>query len=87
MNKKNPWVAALLNLLFFGGGYVYNGKRVFLGVMLIVGWALIRAGEIPIYLTGLVFDKWLTMFIGMVILQIAFAIDGFREAKNLNLGS
>jgi hypothetical protein len=81
--KKSPLLAALLNLLFFGGGYIYNGKRVFMGVLLVVGWALISAGEVPIYLTGLMYDKWLTMFIGIGVLQISFAIDGFREAKEI----
>jgi hypothetical protein len=82
--KKNPWIAALLNLIFFGAGYIYNGKRVALGTGLFIGWALIRAGEIPIFLTHLVFDKWLIMFMGMVVLQISFAMDGYKEAKTMN---
>jgi len=82
--KKNPWVAAILNLLFFGGGYIYNGKRVGMGAALLVSWGLMRAGEIPIYLTGLVFDKWILMFCGIVILQFCLAIDAFKEAKSIN---
>jgi hypothetical protein len=31
---KKPWLAAILNLLFFGGGHIYNGKRPRLGVAL-----------------------------------------------------
>lgn len=80
---KNPWLAAILNLLFFGGGYIYNGKRTLLGVGLVIGWLLIRIGEIQIYLTNLVFDKWLIMFIGMVCLQLSFAMDAYKEAKSL----
>jgi hypothetical protein len=78
---KNPWIAAILNFLLFGAGYVYNGKRRGLGFALILGWLLIRIGEIKIYLTGLVTDKWLIMFVGLVVLQFSFASDAFREAK------
>jgi hypothetical protein len=78
---KKPWLAAILNLLFFGGGYIYNGRRTGIGCGLVLAWILIRAGEIPIYLSNLVFDKWLIMFAGIVVLQICFAIDGYKEAK------
>jgi hypothetical protein len=36
MSKKKPWIAALLNLLFWGLGYIYNGKRKVFGVMLFI---------------------------------------------------
>ena len=81
---KNPWVAAILNLLFFGGGYIYNGRRVGLGCALILSWILIRWGEIPIYLTNLVFDKWLILFAGIIVLQFSLASDAFKEAKIIN---
>jgi hypothetical protein len=81
---KKPWIAAILNLLFFGAGYIYNGKRTGFGIALIVGWILIRLGEIPIFLTHLVFEKWLVMFIGIVVLQISFATNAYNEAKGIN---
>ena len=81
MNKK-PWLAAILNLLFFGGGYIYNGRRVGLGVALVVAWILIRYGEITIYLTGLVPHQWLVLFLGLVVLMISLAWDAYREAKS-----
>jgi len=81
---KNPWVAAILNLLFFGGGYIYNGKRVGLGCALVAAWLLIRIGEIPIYLTNLVFKEWLVLFFGIVVLQLSFASDAYKEAKAIN---
>ena len=84
MEMKNPWVAAILNLVFFGGGYIYNGRRMCLGWWLVLAWILIRARRIPIYLTNLVFNRWLIMFAGLVILQISFAIDAYKEAKNMN---
>jgi hypothetical protein len=81
---KKPWISALLNLAFFGAGYLYNGERKAFGAALIASWILIRAGEIPIYLSRLVFDQWLILFFGIVILQIGLAVDGFREAKAIN---
>lgn len=81
---KHPWLAAILNLLFFGAGYIYNGKRIGIGCALVLAWLLIRGGEIPIYLTGLVFKQWLVLFLGLVVLQISLATDAYKEARNIN---
>ena len=81
---KNPWIAAILNLFLFGGGYLYNGKRKGLGVALILAWILIRWGEISIYLTGLVTAKWFILFTGLVVLMFSLATDAYREAKIIN---
>jgi hypothetical protein len=35
-SKKIPSIAAILNFFFFGLGYLYNGKRKFLGIALTV---------------------------------------------------
>ena len=84
---KNPWIAALLNLFLFGGGYIYNGKRIALGCALVAGLLLIRGGEIPIYLTHLVTGKWLVLMAGLVTVQFSLASDAFREAKAINAGA
>ncbi|MGZ3883386.1 MAG: hypothetical protein ACXVPQ_10105 [Bacteroidia bacterium] len=81
---KKPWLAAFLNLLLFGGGYIYNGKRTGLGFGLVLAWILIRIGEIQIYLTNLVFHQWLIMFGGLVVLQLSLAADAFKEAKSIS---
>jgi hypothetical protein len=81
---KNPWIAAILNLFLFGAGYIYNGKRKGLGAALILVWILVRYGEISIYLTNLVFDKWLVLFVGLVVLMFSLATDAYREAKIIN---
>lgn len=82
---KKPWLAAFLNLAFFGGGYIYNGKQKMLGAGLVLGCVLVRFGEIPIYITHLVDEKWLVLFIGLVVIQITLATDAYREAKKLNV--
>lgn len=83
---KNPWIAAVLNLFLFGGGYIYNGKRTGLGIALVIAWILIRWGEIGIFLTQLVFAKWLILFIGLTVLMFSFAYDAYREAVEINSG-
>ena len=83
MNKK-PWIAAILNLVTFGGGYIYNGKRIGFGIALVVGLVLVRAGEIPIYLTHLVFEKWIVLMAGLVVLQLTLTVDAYNEAKAIN---
>ena len=83
-NIRNPIIAALLNLLFFGLGYIYNGKRIRFGLGLVSAWVLIYASEVLIYLTHLVFDEWTLLFSGLVVLQISFAIDGYKEAQEIN---
>ena len=85
--KKNPWIAAILNLIFFGGGYIYNGKRVGLGIAMVIGLLLVRYGEITIYLTNLVFEKWIVLFSGLVFIQISLAVDAYRESKIINAQS
>ena len=81
---KKPFIAAILNFFLFGGGYIYNGRRKGLGVALIVAWVLIRYGEIAIYLTNLVFEKWLVLFVGLVVLMFSLATDAYREAVSIN---
>jgi len=81
---KNPWIAAFLNLLLFGGGYIYNGQRKGLGFALIIAWVLIRYGEITIFLTNLVFKDWLVLFTGLIVLMFSLATDAYREAKMIN---
>jgi hypothetical protein len=84
---KNPWIAFVLNLLFFGGGYLYNGKRVGVGFALILAWIVIRWGEITIFMTNLVFGKWLILFSGLILLMFTLAADAYGEAKEINEGN
>jgi hypothetical protein len=81
---KNPWLAFVLNLLLFGAGYIYNGKRKLLGFALVIAWILIRYGEITIFLTNLVFKNWLVLFVGLVVLMFSLAADAYGEAKAIN---
>ena len=86
---KKPIVAALLNFFFMGPGYIYNGKRALLGVGFTVTAILLTIVE-----QGPVFDgrglkdvsplAFGLMFIAVLLGNTMFAIDGFREAKEIN---
>lgn len=82
--KKNPIVAAVLNFILFGGGYLYNGKRTGLGLALTVGLIIIRYGEISIYLTGQNRTNWYFLMAGLFCLQVGLAADAYREAKEIS---
>jgi hypothetical protein len=78
------WAAALGNFFFMGLGYVIAvpQKRV-LGLL----WTV--AALILTYVEQVAIDKVATpnafnaMFVGVLIANTAFAIDGWREAKKL----
>ena len=81
--KKNPVIAALLNFLLFGGGYLYNGRRINLGILLTLGVVLIRYGEIMIFLSGENRTNWYFLMAGLFCLQVGLASDAYREAKSI----
>ena len=80
---KSPVGAAVLNFFTFGGGTLYVGKRTVPAVLLIVGGSLAQGVEI--YLSPLVTNAiptvWPFLIMGLVILKIGLAIDGYNEAK------
>ncbi len=89
MNKR-PWLAAVLNFFFMGPGYVYNGRRIGLGI----GWtlaaiALTVVEQAPVFSNGTSLQSaspiaFGLMFVAVLVANTCFAIDGYREAKALN---
>ena len=82
MRRKSRGLAALLNLLLPGVGYLYVGRRVGFAVLLFIGVLL---GTAEAYsddgtISGL-------EAVGGIIIAIAFAIDGWGEANRHNKGS
>lgn len=81
MSKKNPWIAAILNFFFMGPGYVYNGKRVMLGIGFTLAAVVLTYVELQVkHLDSTLY--WL-MFGSVFLMNTCFAIDGFREAKSI----
>lgn len=78
---KMPWLAAVLNFFLMGLGYVYNGRRVPLGIALTIGAALLTYVEQN--LTG---TLWAVMFCAVFLNNTFLALDGFTEAKAINAG-
>ena len=73
-------LAALLNFLMPGVGYLYVGRRVAFGVVLFLGelvtWVGVAVGEINSF--GLI------LLSGAVLLSAAFAGDAWSEATAVN---
>jgi hypothetical protein len=77
--KKNPWVAALLNLLFYGAGYLYIGKKKAFGVGLIIVAVIIGIETVLIPMDHLG-DPVGTHSVSMTAMGIVLAYDGYKMA-------
>lgn len=83
MRKRSPQIAAILNLFFWGLGYLYVGKT-FLGLCLMTSVLLILSASgivmtDPTRALGFMFLAWF-MF------GIAFAYDAYKIAKEKKNG-
>ena len=84
MNKKNPLVAAILNFLLFGGGTIYIGRRTGFGLVMTIGGTLAQAIEISVSpaFANSIPALWPFLLGGLVLMKLALAADGWREAKS-----
>lgn len=82
MKTKNPWIAAIFNFFLMGAGYIYNGKRVFLGVGFTIG-AIVYT-YVELHLKEVDVNLYWMMFAATLLINTCFAIDGYREAKIIN---
>ncbi|NIP40047.1 MAG: hypothetical protein GTN39_00855 [Candidatus Aenigmarchaeota archaeon] len=84
---RSPWLAAFLNLLVWGSGYVYIGHRMILGVGLVIvsilNFLILLSIPEAILLRGSeLFSLWLSFI--WIALSVLFAIDVYRETKEIN---
>ncbi len=84
---KSPWIAAFLNFVFWGTGYVYIRHRMFLGVGLlfifILNFLIIMAIPNMILLRNSeLFFIWLSFI--WFVLSLLFAVDVYKETEELN---
>jgi len=84
---RSPWLAAFLNFLIWGSGYVYIGHRMVLGVGLIIVsilnfLILVSLPEVILLRGSELFSLWLSFI--WIALSILFAIDVYRETKEIN---
>lgn len=94
--RKNPWIAALLNLFFWGLGYLYNGKRTAFGVMLLIAaFGLTVVSVLPssstntstssLTATDYQLESISNFFsLSIFLVPLAFAYDAYKEAEEIN---
>jgi len=82
-NKKKPWLAALLNIIVLGLGYIYVGNRKLFGTLLIISDIIsyIWLFTDPMALK-LVETVWANL--AGIFLLIGLAIDAYKNAKEQN---
>ena len=85
--KRNPLIAALLNILFWGLGYLYNGKRIAFGVLLLIAsfsltFLLLLPSTTETTTTANPLADLYSL--GIYLIPIAFAYDAYKEAEELN---
>lgn len=84
---KSPWVAAFLNFIVWGSGYLYIRHRMILGIGLVMvmffnSIILITIPDVIILSSSELFFVWLSFI--WVALSVLFAIDAYMETKELN---
>jgi hypothetical protein len=82
LRRRHPWAAAFLNFFMWGSGYLYAGRRLFLGGALsLFIFVVLLAGEViiqdPARALALVFAAWL-------FLSAALAHDAYADARERN---
>ena len=78
MIKRNAWLAAILNFIVPGIGYIYAGKRLVFAWAILVSMVLlgIYAYDKPFLLKDWLFN------LTTIILSLAFAYDAYKEVKS-----
>ncbi len=79
MPKKNPWIAAVLNFILWGLGYLYIRNKIVFGALFLIADIIISFASI---LNLDLLD--IPVFAGFFLISIALACDGYVEAKRLN---
>lgn len=90
--EKNKWVAAGLNFFIPGAGYMYNAKKpLYVSVPLVLGAVGLtyleqvhKYGDSDQNLLEYDSTAFGIMFATVLVMNTAFAIDAFREAKAIN---
>jgi len=90
---KKPWLSAVLNFFFMGLGYLYNGKRVLLGILLtLASFGLTYIENFHAFSDGSPLKEhnstaFMVLFACVFIANTGLAIDAYQEAKNSNVNS
>lgn len=75
--EKSPVLAAVLNFLIWGLGYLYVGRRMFLGATLVAVMVVVPLTA----LTGREDVTLLGLVVGRILAGAAFARDAYQDAR------
>jgi len=87
---KKPLISAILNFLFMGLGYIYNGHKILLGALLtIAAIGLTYVENFHVFADGnklQVHDStaFAILFACVLLANTGLAFDAFQEANNIN---
>lgn len=86
MKKKNAVLAGILQFALFGGGTIYLGRRVGIGIVVTVGGTMAQMAEIAIspVFTNAAPAIWPFLLGGLVILKLGLVADVVRETREVN---
>ena len=77
---KNVYIASLLNFFLLGPGYIYQGKRILVGILLTIGAIISTYVELQLKAEGS--SLYWYMFVGFFLLALATTIDVYTDMKN-----
>lgn len=87
---KKAWLSAILNFFFMGLGYLYNGKRLLVGLLLTAAaGGLTYVEQFHTFADGNNLQghdsmAFSVMFVCVLVLNTGLAIDAYNEAKQIN---
>ena len=79
---KRPLISAVLNFFFMGSGYIYNGRKIGLGVFFTL--AAFGLTYVELSIKEIVPTLYWIMFASVFVINTCFAIDAYIEAKEIN---
>lgn len=81
---KRPWLAALLNVVLSGLGYIYVGKRKTFGILLMISELISLIALSLNYEAAVEFASNPWILVSGVFMIVALAIDAYNEAKGIS---
>lgn len=81
--KKSPLLAAILNFLFLGVGYLYLGKRKIFGWLMIVAF-IIMSIEFLLGTLNHLTNISNTHTVSLTLIAVAVGVDAYLLGKQIN---
>jgi hypothetical protein len=85
LGRRSPWVAALLNFLAWGSGFIYAGRRVLLGASLMLFTAAMFFAS-ALAGSGRPAEAFAAALAGYLLVSLALAREAYLEARRRSGG-